>query len=37
MGEIIDGVINSMIVNLRNHIRKEDGEFFELIRGQLDC
>ncbi len=37
MGEIIDGVINSTIVNLRNHIRKEDGEFFTLIKGQLDA
>jgi hemerythrin-like domain-containing protein len=35
VGEIMDGVINSMIVNLRNHIRKEDGEFFTLIKGQL--
>jgi hemerythrin-like domain-containing protein len=37
MGDIMDGVINSMIVNLRNHIRKEDGEFFTLIRGELDA
>ncbi len=37
MGEIMDGVINSMIVNLRNHIRKEDGEFFTLVKGQLDA
>ncbi len=29
--EILDGIVNSLIVNLRNHIRKEDDEFFKMI------
>lgn len=28
--EILDGIINSVIVNLRNHIKKENEEFFSL-------
>lgn len=31
-GDIIDGVIKSMIVSLKSHIRKEDHEFFELLK-----
>lgn len=31
IGDILDGIGNSTIVNLRNHIRKEDAEFFTLI------
>ncbi len=31
--EILDGILNSLIVNLKNHIRKEDDEFFKMI----DC
>ncbi|MCK4846474.1 MAG: hemerythrin domain-containing protein [Deltaproteobacteria bacterium] len=30
-GEMLDGIIRSVIVNLRNHIRKEDEEFFMLV------
>ncbi|MBI5599553.1 MAG: hemerythrin domain-containing protein [Deltaproteobacteria bacterium] len=30
-GEILDGLVNSLVVNLRNHITKEDEEFFVLI------
>ena len=29
--EILDGIVNSLIVNLKNHIRKEDDEFFKMI------
>ncbi|MCC6502625.1 MAG: hemerythrin domain-containing protein [Deltaproteobacteria bacterium] len=31
IGEINDGIIDSVIVSLRGHIRKEDQEFFEII------
>lgn len=34
-GEILDGIGDSTIVNLRNHIRKEDLEFFELINNAI--
>lgn len=37
VGDITDGIINSTIVNLRNHIRKEDEEFFALIGPRLDA
>lgn len=30
-GDILDGLIRSMTVSLRSHIRKEDYEFFELV------
>ncbi|MFQ5736036.1 MAG: hemerythrin domain-containing protein, partial [Thermodesulfobacteriota bacterium] len=30
-GDLVDGVIRSMIVSLRSHIRKENYEFFELV------
>ncbi|MEE9583846.1 MAG: hemerythrin domain-containing protein [Candidatus Brocadiales bacterium] len=33
--EILDGMVNSLIANLRNHIRKEDDEFFALIEDHL--
>jgi hemerythrin-like domain-containing protein len=29
--DILDGIVSSLIVNLRNHIRKEDDEFFKMI------
>ncbi len=35
-GDINDGVIGSMIVSLRGHIRKEDNEFFSLVEKGLD-
>ncbi|MFQ5442024.1 MAG: hemerythrin domain-containing protein [Thermodesulfobacteriota bacterium] len=35
-GDILDGIAKSIIVNLSNHIRKEDLEFFELIKDALD-
>lgn len=34
-GEIFDGIINSVITNLKSHIRKEDEEFFELVSKSL--
>jgi hemerythrin-like domain-containing protein len=37
VGDITDGIINSTIVNLRNHIRKEDEEFFALVGPRLDA
>jgi hemerythrin-like domain-containing protein len=33
--EILDGIVNSLIVNLRNHIRKEDDEFFAMMEWHL--
>lgn len=33
--DILDGIVSSLIVNLRNHIRKEDDEFFEMIDGHF--
>jgi len=35
-GDILDGIANSTIVNLKNHIRKEDLEFFKLINDAID-
>lgn len=35
-GEIIDGLLKSMIVSLKGHIRKEDNEFFEIVDRHLD-
>jgi len=35
-GDILDGLARSIIVNLRNHIRKEDDEFFPLLEDHLD-
>lgn len=35
-GDINDGIIGSMIVSLRGHIRKEDNEFFSLVEKGLD-
>ncbi|MFQ5328765.1 MAG: hemerythrin domain-containing protein [Thermodesulfobacteriota bacterium] len=35
-GEVLDGIANSIIVNLRSHIRKEDGEFFGMIDEHID-
>jgi hemerythrin-like domain-containing protein len=34
--EILDGIVKSMIVSLKGHIRKEDAEFFELVSASLD-
>lgn len=36
IGEINDGVIDSMVVSLKGHIRKEDQEFFETLDKCLD-
>lgn len=36
-GDILDGVFGSALANLRNHIRKEDEEFFEVIDHCLDA
>ncbi|HAO93520.1 MAG: hypothetical protein A2X99_11295 [Deltaproteobacteria bacterium GWB2_55_19] len=33
---ILDGIITSMIVSLKGHIRKEDQEFFEMVDKCLD-
>ena len=35
-GEILDGLVSSLIINLRNHISKEDLEFFPMIDAHLD-
>ncbi len=35
-GVIMDGIIDSMMVSLRGHIRKEDSEFFEILNRSLD-
>ncbi|MFQ5585735.1 MAG: hemerythrin domain-containing protein [Thermodesulfobacteriota bacterium] len=35
-GEVLDGIANSIIVNLRSHIRKEDSEFFGMIDDHID-
>jgi hemerythrin-like domain-containing protein len=35
-GVLQDSIIVSMIVSLKSHIRKEDGEFFELVRKHVD-
>jgi len=34
--DILDGIINSVIINLKNHIRKEDEEFFSMVDESLD-
>ena len=34
--DILDGIVKSMIVSLKGHIRKEDAEFFALVSGCLD-
>jgi len=34
--EILNGIVKSMIVSLKGHIRKEDAEFFELVSASLD-
>jgi len=34
--DILDGLARSIIVNLRNHIKKEDDEFFAILDGQLN-
>ena len=36
INEINDGIIDSVIVSLRGHIRKEDQEFFEMVDKCLD-
>ena len=35
LGEILDGIISSIIVNLRNHIAKEDKELFTMVDEHL--
>ena len=35
-GEILDGPVNSLIANLRHHIKKEDEEFFVLVNDHLE-
>lgn len=35
-GDILDGIAYSVIANLRNHIKKEDSEFFEMVNRYLD-
>jgi len=34
-GDILDGLARSIIVNLKNHIKKEDDEFFALLENYL--
>lgn len=34
-GEILDGVLTTLLVNMRNHIRKEEDEFFPVIEEEL--
>jgi hemerythrin-like domain-containing protein len=36
-GEILDGIINSVVTNLKNHIKKEEEEFFNMIGDYLDA
>ncbi len=36
-GDILDGLARSIIVNLKNHIKKEDDEFFALLENSLDA
>lgn len=36
-GEIFDGIAHSMIANLRSHIQKENGEFFDMVDNYLDA
>lgn len=35
-GDILDGFVNSLVMNLRNHIRKEDEEMFPLMRQNME-
>lgn len=35
-GDILDGVANSLISNLRSHIKKEDNEFFDEVEKTLN-
>ncbi|MBI5560330.1 MAG: hemerythrin domain-containing protein [Deltaproteobacteria bacterium] len=35
-GDILDGLVTTLIVNLRNHISKEDEEFLPMIDAHLD-
>ena len=35
-GEILDGIMHSVIVNIRNHILKEDEEFFTIVDESLN-
>jgi hemerythrin-like domain-containing protein len=35
-GEVLDGIANTIIVNLKSHIRKEDGELFGMIDEHID-
>jgi len=35
-GDILDGLVNTLIVSLRNHISKEDKEFLPMIDEHLD-
>ena len=35
VGDIHDGIIHSVIVNLRSHILKENGEFFDMLEAGL--
>lgn len=37
VGDVLDEVFGSAVANLRNHIRKEDEEFFEVIDQCLDA
>lgn len=34
-GEILDGVLCTLLVNMRNHIRKEEDEFFPILEEEL--
>ncbi len=36
-GDILDGMVNSLLVNLRNHIRKEDEELFTMAEEKLSA
>ncbi len=35
-GDIFDGIAHSMVANLRSHIQKENGEFFDMVDNYLD-
>lgn len=35
-GNIYDGIAHSVVANLRSHIQKEDGEFFDMVDNYLD-
>ncbi len=34
--EVLNGIANTIIVNLKSHIRKEDGELFDMIDEHID-